>query len=257
MDSPPPPVVPRPAATVALLRDGPEHLEVFLQRRVDDMAFAPGMTVFPGGRMDRADISVPPARWHGPGPDRWSQRLGCPVEQAGGLVVAAIRETFEESGVLLAGPRPDEVLTDPGTLRRCRAALANGNGMDAVLADAGLVLRTDLLAPWAEWITPEGEPRRYDTWFFLAALPDGQQPDGATGEVAEAGWWPLRTALAQWRVGRLKLMPPTWVTLEQLAELPDVAAALSAAHHRKIEPIMPTLRREHGRLVVELPEGAL
>jgi 8-oxo-dGTP pyrophosphatase MutT (NUDIX family) len=249
------PAAPRPAATVVLLRDGAEHLEVFLQRRVDGMAFAPGMTVFPGGRLDRADLGASPNRWHGPSPDWWSQRLGCPAEQAGGLVVAAIRETLEESGVLLAGPGPDTVITDPGTLRRCRAGLAAGQAMTDVLADAGLRLRTDLLAPWAEWITPEDEPRRYDAWFFLAACPDGQQPDGATGEVAEAGWWPVRTALEHWRGGRLKLMPPTWVTLEQLAELPDVAAALAAAQRRTIRPIMPVLRSEHGRPVVELPDG--
>ncbi len=250
-----PPVTPRPAATVALLRDGRQRLEVFLQRRVDAMAFAPGMTVFPGGRVDRSDHGMPAERWHGPEPDWWAARLGCPAEQARALVVAAIRETFEESGVLLAGPAADQVLSDPVRLRRCREEIATEPDLGAVLTDEGLLLRTDLLAPWAEWITPEGEPRRYDTWFFLAALPDGQQADGATGEVAEAGWWSVPAALAEWRAGPMKLMPPTWVTLEQLVELPDVATALAAARDRTIHPIMPLLRREGGRLVVELPDG--
>ena len=173
------PVVPRPAATVVLVRDDPRPppgrtpLQVFLQRRVAGMAFASGMTVFPGGGVDRSDHADVPG-WVGPTPTEWGQRLGYEPELAGALVKAAVRETFEECGVLLAGP------PGPGPVTQGPVILPNGVRADLVarrrtLADVldGLALRADLLRAWSRWITPAVAPKRYDTAFLVAQVPDG------------------------------------------------------------------------------------
>jgi 8-oxo-dGTP pyrophosphatase MutT (NUDIX family) len=247
------PVVPRPAATVLLLRDHPEPppgrgpLQVFLQRRVAGMAFAGGMTVFPGGGVDASD-RPDQASWAGPDPTWWGERLACPAEEAGALVVAAVRETFEECGVLLAGPEPVDVrglAAERDALAERRATLAQ------VLAGADLVLRADLLLPWSRWITPEVEQRRYDAVFFVARVPAGQEADAHTSEAVEAAWWHPAEVLER---SDVKLMPPTLHTLRELAALPDTAAVLAAAGERSVRPIRPVIRRENGRLVVVLPD---
>jgi glyoxylase-like metal-dependent hydrolase (beta-lactamase superfamily II)/8-oxo-dGTP pyrophosphatase MutT (NUDIX family) len=256
------PVTPRPAATVVLLREGGAGPEVFLQHRVRAMAFAPNVHVFPGGGVDERD-RVSGIGWSGPPPAWWARRLGCAGETgeelAAALVCAAVRETFEECGVLLAGPAngasagtppapgPDELAAARVELVEQRSALAD------VLARNGWVLRTDLLRPWANWVTPEVEPRRYDTYFFLAELPNSQHADAGTSEARAAGWRRPADALADWRADRIELMPPTWVTLEQIAELPDVATALLASDERVISPLVPKVRRDGDRLVLILP----
>jgi 8-oxo-dGTP pyrophosphatase MutT (NUDIX family) len=244
----------RPAATVLLVRDHPDPppgrtpLQVFLQRRVAGMAFAGGMTVFPGGGVDATD-RPDPDRWVGPGPGWWAERLGLDAEPAGALVHAAVRETFEECGVLLAGPA-----TAVG-LDRYRADLvARRRTLPDLLAETGLVLRADLLHPWARWITPPGPPRRYDTAFFVALVPAGQDADAHTTEAVEATWWHPAEALEHWERGEMQLMPPTSRTLAEIAELPDSAAVLAAARHREIRPIMPGVRKQGDRLVAVLPD---
>lgn len=247
------PVVPRPAATVLLLRDDPapppgrNPLQVFLQRRVAGMAFAGGMTVFPGGGVDPAD-RPDPARWMGPRPAWWAERLRCDEDLAGALVQAAVRETYEECGVLLAGPDPAAV--PPGA----RADLvARRRTLADVLAAAGLHLRADLLAPWSRWVTPEEAPRRYDTAFLAARVPDGQVADARTSEAVEAGWWYPAEALERWRGGELELMAPTFRTLQEIDEHPDSAAVLVAAAEREVAPRIPRVRREGDDVVVVLP----
>ncbi|MBO0877715.1 MAG: hypothetical protein J2P19_30435, partial [Pseudonocardia sp.] len=259
---PPPdsPATPRPAATVVLLRDGPAGLEVFLQHRVRAMAFAPNVHVFPGGGVDDRD-RVNGIGWAGPPASWWAGRMGRPEELATAAVCAAVRETFEECGVLLAGPAPDDGASGPDGARprpvemaAARAELVDGRGSLAdVLTARGWVLRADLLRPWANWITPEGRTRRYDTMFFVAGLPDGQRADADNSEVSSAGWRRPADALADWKADRIELLPPTWVTLEQLTEQPDVAAALGASDTRTITPLIPKVRREGDRLVVTLP----
>jgi 8-oxo-dGTP pyrophosphatase MutT (NUDIX family) len=247
------PVVPRPAATVVLLRDDPAPpprrppLQVFLQRRVAGMAFAGGMTVFPGGSVDRADRPVPEL-WSGPDPDVWARHLACPPELAGALVQAAVRETFEECGVLLAGPGTvDARARDRADLVARRRTLAQ------VLADAGLVLRSDLLAPWARWVTPEESPRRYDTVFFVAPVPEGQHADAHTTEAVEATWWYPGEALDRWQDGEMQLMAPTFRTLQEIAQHADTAAVLAAARGREVRPTVPRVRRDGDRVVIVLP----
>jgi 8-oxo-dGTP pyrophosphatase MutT (NUDIX family) len=248
------PVIPRPAATVLLVRDHPEPppgrtpLQVFLQRRVTAMAFAGGMTVFPGGGVDASDRPALDL-WAGPEPRWWAERFGVDVDLAGALVHAAVRETFEECGVLLAGPGA------PAGLDRHRAdVVARRRSFTDVLASDGLVLRADLLHAWARWITPLDYPRRYDTAFFVALVPDGQEADAHTTEAVEALWWHPDEALERWQEDEMQLMPPTARTLQEIAGLGESAAVLAAAPEREIRPIVPVVRREGDRLVSVLPD---
>src|SRR5439155_2532179 len=150
-----------------LVRDGARGIEVFLIRRVAGMAFAGGMTAFPGGGVDPRDADASVA-WHGPAAGWWADRFGVDPGMARALVCAAVRETFEESGVLLAGPDADAVVSDTRPYADARRALVDREvSLAGFLAGAGLVLRADLLRPWANWVTPLAERRRFDTRFFL------------------------------------------------------------------------------------------
>ncbi|MBC7300926.1 MAG: NUDIX domain-containing protein [Nocardia sp.] len=227
----------RDASTVMLVRDGAAGIEVFLQRRVEAMAFAAGVTVFPGGGVDAADGTADIA-WTGPEPTWWAQRFGTDEPTAQALVAAAVRETFEECGVLLAGPTVDSVVGDSARYRTARAQLERRElSLADFLAAEGLILRADLLRPWSNWITPAAESRRYDTRFFVAVLPQGQIADGATSEADHVAWRTPQDALASWRAGEHVLMPPTWSQLDALCGFADTAAVLAA--DRVIEPIMP------------------
>ncbi|WP_220480799.1 NUDIX hydrolase [Halosaccharopolyspora lacisalsi] len=246
------PVPPRDAATVMLLRDTASGPEVFLQRRVEGMPFAGGMTVFPGGGVDRrdADTSVD---WSGPAPSWWAERFGCMPETARALVCAAVRETFEESGVLLAGPDANTVVSETSAYSAARDALVSRElSLAGFLAEAGLVLRADLLRPWGNWVTPEVEPRRYDTRFFLAAMPSGQRADAVTTEVAHAYWQRPAEVLEDRQQGRCGLLPPTWVTLTELAACDTVPDALVT--ERRIGRVVPRVVRRDGAWRVVLAE---
>lgn len=246
-------VATRDAATVVLLRESGSGPQVFLQRRVTQMPFAGGMTVFPGGGVDTRDTETA-ISWAGEPREWWAERFGCAPELAGALVCAAVRETFEESGVLLAGESADTVVADPGRFAEARAALVRRElSFAGFLAERQLVLRADLLRPWAHWITPEGEPRRYDTRFFVAALPEGQRADGDTSEADHAEWRAPQEALADQERGYSLLLPPTWVTLSELAEYSSVPEILAA--ERQIEPITPRLIKDHDEASVELPDS--
>lgn len=247
------PVAPtRDAATVVVVRDGDEGLEAYLLRRQSTMAFAPGMYVFPGGGVDEPDrrTDVP---WAGPPPAVWAQRFGCSEEDARGLVCAAVRETFEESGVLLAGPDEHSIVADTSdaTFQAARLAL-EGREMTfgSYLADSGLVLRADLLGAWAHWITPAFEPRRYDTRFFVAVLPEGQSVGELPGEADRADWAPLTQVLAAVDAGGAAMLPPTHVTCRELAGL-GASEVLTAALSRTIRPIEPRLVEIDGELFLD------
>jgi 8-oxo-dGTP pyrophosphatase MutT (NUDIX family) len=249
---PDPPVTPKDAATVALVREGADGMEVFLLRRVTGMAFAGGMTVFPGGGVDRRDADTSVA-WVGPEPAWWGRRFGCDPNMARALVCAAVRETFEESGVLLAGKDDLSVVADAAKYAQARHALVNREvSLAQFLAEAGLVLRADLLRPWANWVTPAEEPRRYDTRFFLAVLPEGQHADGQTSEADHAGWQRPQDAIDDWKAGRVGLLPPTWMTLAELREAGTVAAAMAA--ERATDKIIPKVVRRGGTLHAVLPD---
>jgi 8-oxo-dGTP pyrophosphatase MutT (NUDIX family) len=262
------PAVPRDAATVILIR--PEAgaaavgidtagVEVYLLRRTKALEFAPGACVFPGGSVDvrDADPGIAETGWAGPAPADFGQLLGVPADRARALVCAAVRETFEESGVLLAGPSPAELVPDSADLAHDRRALLDGSlSLRELLSRRGLLLRADLLTPWARWITPEVSPRRFDTWFFAAALPAGQLAGLAAagpGESDSGTWWRPAAALEAARAGQITLLPPTAVTLAELAAYRDVAGILG--ERRMITPLLPTVVVEEERTWLAMPEA--
>jgi 8-oxo-dGTP pyrophosphatase MutT (NUDIX family) len=251
------PAVPRDAATVILLRDTADGPEAFLLRRTAELEFAPGACVFPGGSVDAHDADEGVA-WAGPEAADFGARLDVPPDRARALVCAAIRETFEESGVLLAG---SPLAGDSAGLAGDRhALLAGSTALGEVLSRLGLVLRADLLTPWARWITPEVSPRRFDTWFFAAALPPGQTateaPEGAgdhadPGESESGMWLRPAAALEAAKAGQITLLPPTTVTLGELAGYGDVADILAC--RRVITARLPRVVVEDGRIRLAMP----
>ncbi|MCW2635726.1 MAG: hydrolase [Blastococcus sp.] len=249
---------PRQAATVLLLRDGRAGLEVYLLRRTRGMPFAGGMTAYPGGGVDPRDADTE-IGWVGPSPEQWAVAFGCDERTARELVCAAVRETFEEAGVLLAGdPGDGTVVPDVSGEdweEQRQALLSRELSLAELLAGRRLAVRSDLLRPFAHWITPPIEPRRYDTKFFAAALPVGQEARDVSGEADEAAWLTPAAALAQLSAGTRPMLPPTSHTLGQLAPFPDVASVLAGSPPEPLRPIIPTLTEEpDGRWVV-LPDG--
>ncbi|MFD4366441.1 NUDIX hydrolase [Rhodococcus sp. NPDC058521] len=242
----------RDASTVVLLRDTPGGIEVFLQRRVAGMAFAGGMTVFPGGGVDASDAESEVA-WAGPEVGWWAERFAVDEAKARALVCAAARETFEECGVLLAGPDADTVVSDSSRYSGARSQLEKRElSFSTFLRNENLVLRSDLLRPWANWITPVGEgTRRYDTRFFVAAAPEGQKADGATSEAAEVLWRTPEQELEHWLSGGSMLLPPTWSQLKALTEYRTVEEVL--AQSPEIPAILPTMITDEDRIRVEFP----
>lgn len=242
--SPDTPVTPRDAATVVLLRDGRQGLQTWLLTRRTTLAFAAGMSVYPGGRVDTEDVGVPLAR-----PDRAAEvavAFGIDVERGHAILVAAARETFEETGVLLTVP------TAPTGLEDVRTALeAREVGFAAVLAERDLLVDGDAFRPYARWLTPEAEPRRYDTFFFVAALPTGMEARDVTTESTSATWVDVTTVLS----GDAVLMPPTQVTLETLSRHPVVDDVLTSAAEADLAQIMPVLEAGEGGFVAHLPDG--
>lgn len=188
---------PRPASTVVLLRDGVAGVEVALLQRAANLGFARGMYVFPGGALDVADAELG---------DPW--------------LVAAVRETFEECGVLLTDPAPPA------------AAFADRErDFAGLLAEFGLKPNLAALHPFAHWVTPEVESRRFDTRFFAAALPAGQDLADFTTEHQNVGWFDPAA------IDGLPMLPPTTAALADIARFDTVAEAL--AEHRSPIPIMP------------------
>ncbi len=253
------PAVPRDAATVILIREAGSGVEAFLLRRVAELEFAPGACVFPGGSVDPRDAD-PGIGWTGPAPADLGRLLDVPPDRARALVCAAVRETFEESGVLLAGPEasPADLVRDGAGLAGDRRALLAGTAsLGEVLTRRGLAVRADLLTPWARWITPEASPRRFDTWFFAAALPPGQtaiaapEGDADPGESESGMWLRPAAALEAAEDGEITLLPPTAVTLGELAGHQDVAAIL--ARRPVIAPRLPKVIGEDGRARLAMP----
>ena len=219
-------------------------------RRVATMAFAPRMMVFPGGGVDPRDAD-PDLPWAGPSPAEWARILVADEAVAQELVVAAVREVFEECGVLLAGAHADSVIGDvsgPRWQAERAALLSHEVSLAQVLIRRGLVLRSDLLRARARWITPEFEPKRYDTRFFAAMLPVGQIADDQTSEADHADWADPSRLLRDYASGSALMLPPTVVCVEQ------VAAALSSAEFLATDapmaPITPVPTRVDGALVI-------
>jgi 8-oxo-dGTP pyrophosphatase MutT (NUDIX family) len=240
------PAEPRHASTVVLLRDAADNpgIDAYLLRRQKTMAFAAGMYVFPGGAVDPRDESLAASSWVGPPPQDWARLLTADTRLATALVCAAVRETFEESGVLLAGPSADDVVADitGEDWEADRLALLDRSLSLAEMLDRrGLVLRADLLRPWAHWITPEVEPRRYDTRFFVAALPAGQRTRDVGGEADRVVWMRPRAALDAYEAGEIGLMPPTAFTLTEMSAFDAVSDVITAGDARDVQPVLPKI----------------
>ena len=255
------PAEPRHASTVVLLRDTESGMQAYLLRRQRTMEFAAGMYVFPGGSVDPRDESLGTDAWVGPTPAAWGGLLTADERLATALVCAAVRETFEESGVLLAGSAADDVVGDTtgDDWEADRLALIDRSLSFATMLDRrGLLLRADLLRPWSHWITPVVEPRRYDTRFFVAALPSGQRPRDVGGEADRVTWMRPIDALEAFDRRELGLMPPTAFTLSELTAYETVADVLAAGDARDVRPVLPKIvlgDDEEARLLLPHDEG--
>jgi 8-oxo-dGTP pyrophosphatase MutT (NUDIX family) len=249
----------RPASTILLLRDSAGHdgkgeIEVFMMVRHYEIDFNSGALVFPGGSVDAGDHDI--ARK----PELYVGGEGLDAE-ALGFRIAAIRETFEESGILLAKLRGSNTLIDAkraGEIEAAnRAALCDGKTTFLkLLTDNGALLTLDELVPYAHWITPEGMPKRFDTWFFLAAAPPEQAGAHDGKESTDSIWVSPREALAGGESGRFKLPFPTTRNLIKLSKHRTVKDALDDARGKPIVTVMPVMTKENGGRQLHIPAEA-
>ena len=241
------PAVPRLAATVMLVR---HPREAFMLRRAATMAFVPEAVVFPGGSVDPGDDVRCP--WVGPDDGAWARRMDTNPDVARRVVTAAVREVFEECGVLLAGDEHGVCAvdaSDPVWAEERRRLVSHEASLAEVLARRGLALRADLLGLRSHWVTPEFEPRRYDTYFFAALVPAGQEPDNRTAEADGAGWADSRLMLERGALGEVRLMPPTAFNLAHLAHSFDVGTFAAGVDHAPSVMLKPVVR-EGGEAVL-------
>ncbi|MFL1461981.1 NUDIX hydrolase [Roseococcus sp. DSY-14] len=222
----PAPAIPRPAATLMLLRDGPAGLEVLLVARTREVDFAAGALVFPGGRVEEADGVLAAAE-----------------DALGAFRITAIREAWEEIGILLARPPapPVEVATPFGAELRAR----------------GLRPEPERLVHFAHWVTPEHAPKRFDTHFFAALAPEGQEALHDGREAVECAWLRPQDALDQAGQGRWNMVFPTRLNLQRLARFASAAEALDAAARTPVVTVMPVPRPDgQGGTNLHIPEAA-
>lgn len=252
-------MTPAPAATLILLREGAGRLEVYLLRRSGASGFMAGNWVFPGGGVDAFDRRT---ELYGPHldlePGELDRRFGggLSAAEAQAYAVAAVRETFEEAGVLFLDGRAGGVGGEFARVCALRAERRLPRGWLADLLDAGVcTIRLSSLHPWSHWITPLRMPKRFDTRFFAALLPPGAAclPDGH--EVTEGIWISPREALVENHAGRLPLSPPTLVTLHGMLELSDAEGFRRAVAGRPwgapIFPRLVTLEKPYGAVILE------
>lgn len=248
------PGVARPASTILLLREGSaDPIEVFMMVRHHEIEFASGALVFPGGSVDAGDQGLveAPALYEGTGLDAATRNFR----------IAAIRETFEESGILLVRPRGSKALIDAKWAGEIAAShrepLCKGEATFAdILVQHDLVLALDLLVPYAHWITPEKMPKRFDTWFFLAAAPPEQVGAHDGRESTDSIWVSPREALAGDDSGRFKLPFPTTRNLIKLGKQPGVQAALEDARHHPVVTVMPVMTKDGDKRQLRIPAEA-
>jgi 8-oxo-dGTP pyrophosphatase MutT (NUDIX family) len=245
-------VAPRPASTILLLRDNAANeIEVFMMVRHYEIDFNSGALVFPGGSVDKGDQEIMARR------DLYAGGEGLDAT-ALSFRIAAIRETFEESGILLAKPRGSKTLVDAKRAREIeavnRTALCEGKTTFLnVLADNDILLALDELVPYAHWITPEGMPKRFDTWFFLAAAPPEQVGAHDGKESTDSIWVSPREAVAGGESGRFKLPFPTTRNLIKLGKQMSVKAALEDSRGKSVVTVMPVMTKLNGGRQLRIP----
>ncbi|MEX2208883.1 MAG: NUDIX hydrolase [Myxococcota bacterium] len=229
---------PKLAATILLVRDGASGLEVFMVQRHHQIDFATGAMVFPGGKIEAGDAD----------PRLRARCAGALDADALAVRVGAIRETFEECGVLLARPRGGSALVGADRLRAIEARFRERLNADEIgLVDVALAedleLACDLLVPYAHWVTPERVPKRFDTYFFLVAAPPDQIALHDGGESVDSVWTTAQQALAEAEAGRRTIIFPTLMNLNLLGLASDVADALARTRARPLVTVRPALRR--------------
>lgn len=236
------------ASTVIVLREADDGLETFMVCRHHRSGFMGGAHVFPGGKVDETDLD--------PG---WGARVERPAEEiaerlgeadavtARGLLLAAVRETFEEAGVLLART------ASGADLPTIRTRLREGASFLDLADEIDLKIDPMTLTPYARWVTPEIESRRFDTRFYVAVLPEGQGASHDGTETTSAVWLRPADAIDDMRTGRIKLAPPTVRTLKWLAEFEDAESVIAAALSRKPPLVRPRVVARDGGWFLALP----
>ncbi len=249
---------PRPATTVLLLRpskpgDAGSPLEVFMVVRHHQIDSFSGALVFPGGKLEDADGDKA-LRARCGGADK--------IDDAElKFRIAGVREAFEECGVLLARKRGQRALIAAADLKaietRWRAKLAKDEASIVDMVEAeDLEIATDLMTPYAHWITPTFVPKRFDTWFFLAEAPEDQIALHDGSESTDSVWIGAQEAIDEATAGKRTLVHATTKNLELLAEGKTVAGAISAASARKIVTVQPWVEVKDGKKFLHIPEGA-
>jgi 8-oxo-dGTP pyrophosphatase MutT (NUDIX family) len=240
------PVAPEPAATVVVMRDGAAGPEALLLRRQRSSGFVPGAWVFPGGRVDAADSA----------PELLRSIAGLPhvVVPGAPFWAAAIREVFEETGVLLArdsdGVPARDAASDAGLERWREALMGEEATLADVLADTGCTGDATDIVPIAHWITPVVERRRYDTRFFLAPLPEGATAHADPREMTDLAWLTPAEALKRFEAGDMPMVFPTVRTLESLGGFESVAQTVAAFRGRDVPTVLPRLVRTEGGVAI-------
>ena len=231
------PAVPRPASTILLLRDGPAGLETFMVVRHHEIDFASGALVFPGGRMETADEAL--------------ARTVAPDDPLASFKVAAIREAFEECGVLMAGAEGEDSFVPAARA----AALDRAAPFADLMAREKLAPTLDALVPFAHWITPDFVAKRFDTQFFLALAPSYQALAHDGREAVDSVWISPREALAE-HGKRYKLLFPTFRNLWKLSAHADASSALAAARAAPVVTVQPEKITVDGGPGLKIPAEA-
>jgi len=242
---------PVPAATVMLLRDGDDGMEVFMIVRRHSIDFASGALVFPGGKVEASDADP-----------TWAEFApldAAPAERAN--IVAAARETFEEAGLVLARKRGAQGIIDPSeayrlTERHRPAILAGDASFRDLIAGEGLALATELMVPFAHWITPEGMPKRFDTFFYLVAAPVEQLALHDGVEAVDGLWIAPQRALREADAGTLPIVFPTKMNLQKLARYRTVAETVAASRSHPPVTVMPRIEQTETTHTLHIPEAA-
>ncbi len=244
---------PVPAATVLLLRGGEARLEVFMVVRHQQIDFASGALVFPGGKVEKADAD----------PRLKARVEGCDGmdDAARAFRIGAIRESFEECGVLLARPRASRALVSAEQLgpiqARWQKKLVEDKASIVDMVEAeDLVLACDLMVPYSHWITPTFMPKRFDTWFFIAEAPADHLAVHDGSESVDSVWISPAQALADLEAGKRTIIFPTRLNLMMLAESPDVNSALLRARDSQIKTVLPWIEEKNGDKWLTIPDDA-
>ncbi|MHB8090696.1 MAG: NUDIX hydrolase [Syntrophales bacterium] len=257
---------PTDAATVVLLSNRSSGgCEIFLMKRVKSSTYREEIYVFPGGLLEEADLDPElegcAGEFSGVKAKRLLQEPDISESLALGLFMAAIRETFEEAGVLLARDSSGGVvdLLEPDAASRFagyrREVYQRRLSLSELARREKLVFAPDLLVPYSHWITPEIVPRRFNARIFLTFLPASQKPEHDNLELTDSCWLTPVRAIAAYSARRMFMMPPTIRTIEELNESPDAEELLTTSRSRKIEVILPEAFRTAEGLKVRLPDG--